>query len=135
MAFCEIKLEDVIDNLKFSTVAKSPIHGHGLFASAPLSAGTVLGNLDGQVVPWDLHKKYELTLEWNALDEKTLLVRAYRTKYSFINHCREPNLFLARDPLRVVLQKDTAIGEELTLDYRLEPLPPEYVNGVGRSYL
>lgn len=131
----DMQLKDVIDNLRLTRIAKSRIHGNGLFASEDVPAKTVLGELDGQVIPWRLHQKYSLTMEWNALDEKTLLVRPYRTKYSYINHSREPNLVLARNPLRVVTLKYILSGEELTLDYRSEPLPPEYISGEGSLYL
>ncbi|MFW8590893.1 hypothetical protein ACOI22_08840 [Glaciecola sp. 2405UD65-10] len=32
------------------------------------------------------HHKYDLTLELNAIAEGILLVRPYRTRYSYINH-------------------------------------------------
>lgn len=130
-----LDLPDVLDNLKFTHIDKSPIHGNGLFASQPIAAGIVLGQLDGQVVPWLLHQKYRLAFEWNALDEATLLVRPYRTKYSFINHARQPNLMLRGWPLQVVARHDIAEGAELTLDYRDEPLPPEYIKSEGAFYL
>lgn len=131
----EIKIDEVIDNLKFTHIAKSQIHGNGLFASDNIVACTVLGELDGQIVPWELYCKYAMAMEWNALAEETLLVRPYRTKYSFINHSRKPNLILANNPLRVVVLADVKSGEELTLDYRSEPLPPEYIKYKGVFYL
>lgn len=126
---------DVVDNLKFSFIGKSTIHGYGLFASQDIEKGVALGILDGQIVPLILHKKYNLTLEWNAIDESTLLVRPYRTKYSYINHQRQPNLVLLHNPLRVATLRKISTGEEITLDYRLEPLSPEYIESAGKHYL
>lgn len=127
--------EDVVDNLGLCYIANSSIHGYGLFADRDIDKGVVLGSLDGQLIPWRLHRKYNLTLEWNAIDKDTLLVRAYRTKYSYINHQSVPNLVLLYDPLRVVALKRISKGEEMTLDYRKEPLPPEYIESKGKFYL
>ncbi|WP_419770582.1 MAG: SET domain-containing protein-lysine N-methyltransferase [Candidatus Marinarcus sp.] len=124
-------LEDVIDNLKFSYISKSSIHGNGLFANADIDENITLGELDGQFIQWDLHKEYDFTLEWNAITKNILLVRPYRTKYSFINHSREPNLEIHYNPLRIITKKSIKLNEELTLDYRKEPLPDEYITNIG----
>lgn len=127
--------EDIIDNLKFSYIRESKIHGYGLFADREIGEGVILGFLDGQSIPWSLHSKYHLTLEWNAIDEETLLVRPYRTKYSYINHQRSPNLLILHEPLRVVTLRSIQKSEELTLDYRKESLPQEYIESKGKYYL
>lgn len=126
---------DVIDNIAFTTIRQSKIHGLGLFAENKIAAGQLLGYLDGQEVPWSLHQKYNLTCEWNALTNELLLVRPYRTKYSFINHSRQPNVKIEYQPLRVVAIQNIDPDEELTLDYRREPLPEDYINNHGQSYL
>lgn len=137
----------VIDNVSPTYIDDSDIHGLGLFAAESLERGTVLGTLDGQVMSWDRYcsvraalslppdaKEY-LFLEWNALAPDTLLVRAFRTKYSYINHARQPNVELRSRPLEVVALRDIAQGEELLLDYRKEPLNEEYLAGHGSTYL
>ena len=129
------ELEDVIDNLKYSVIRPSQIHGHGLFATDSIPDGIALGYLDGQLIPESLHRKMNLTLEWNAVSENVLLVRPYRTKYSYINHSRTPNLKLVADPLRVVTKRAVFKGEELTLDYREEKLSKEYIDKKGKYYL
>lgn len=131
----DFELKDVIDNVKHSYISKSKIHGNGLFASTQIKKNTKLGYLEGQVVPWEIHKKYENEVEWNALDEETLMVRPYRTKYSFINHSRTPNLVLKYFPLRIEALEDIEPNTELTLDYRREKLPPEYITNKGKNYL
>lgn len=65
-------------------------------------------------------------MEWNALDQKTLLVRAFRTKYSYINHSKTPNVKVFSFPHRIIALKDIEIGEELTIDYNAEPLRDGY---------
>jgi hypothetical protein len=139
----------IIDNICCSEIRPSSIHGLGLFATTSIPAGTILGVLDGQVMSWDDYDRIVdshaadvpedarsyFFMEWNALSEDTLLVRPFRTKYSYINHSRTPNLRLARHPLRVVTLRDVNEGEELLLDYRDEPLRKEYLDGHGRSFL
>lgn len=137
----------IIDNILYSRIAPSFIHGFGLFATKALYAGTILGTLDGQVMDWDEYDQLReainlpdevrknIFMEWNALAEDTLLVRPLRTKYSFINHSRTPNLTLKRNPLRIIALRDIQEGEEFTLDYRDEPLRKEYLDGHGNTYL
>lgn len=137
----------VIDNIPSGGIAPSMVHGSGLFALRPVSKGEILGVLDGQVMGWDAYDQLvthlndtgvrfsELFLEWNCLTPDTLLVRPFRTKYSFINHSRIPNLALAPFPLRVVALRDIEEGEEFFLDYRKEPLRSEYLEGHGKTYL
>ncbi|HHX59846.1 MAG TPA: SET domain-containing protein [Epulopiscium sp.] len=138
----------VLDNIAFTVIAKSGIHGRGLFSTTTIPKNTILGILDGQVVNWDrydqvlaqLRKEIEnieenLLMEWNALDEETLLVRPLRTKYSYINHSRTPNLIIMKNPLRIVARDDIKENEELFLDYREEPLRRAYLDGHGQTYL
>ena len=140
--------ELTIDNISFSCIDRSQIHGFGLFADANIRKGTLLGVLDGQVMQWDLYDRIvghlqhevgeaasELFMEWNALSETVLLVRPFRTKYSLINHSRKPNLELHRNPLRVVTIRDISANEELLLDYRDEPLRDSYLGGHGKAFL
>lgn len=138
---------NIIDNITHTEIKPSTVHGFGLFATEPITEGTILGVLDGQVINWDEYDrisaalslpsqaKENIFMEWNALAEDTLLVRPLRTKYSFINHSRTPNTVLRRNPLRVVALRDLEAGEELLLDYRCEPLRKEYLEGHGKTYL
>lgn len=139
--------EAVIDNVSPTYIDESSIHGFGLFAAELIQRGSVLGTLDGQIMSWDHYHAVRaalalppeardyLFLEWNALAPDTLLVRAFRTKYSYINHARQPNVELRSRPLEVVALRDIAEGEELLLDYRKEPLNEEYLTGHGSTYL
>lgn len=132
------RLQFIVDNMPDTDVRGSAVHGHGLFARHRIEADAVIGILDGQVVDWSSHDVMEqvnpfgddgadLFMEWNALTTDTLLIRPFRTKYSFINHDRAPNARLAQDPLRVVSARTIACDEEITLDYRQEPLRKEYL--------
>lgn len=133
---------NVINNIPVGAIKKSTIHGYGLFAQQDISVESVLVSLDGEIVPWwvyttnrDMAK--DALHEWNALTPEMLLVRPRRTKYSFINHSRQPNctIVLLEKQLYVRAIIDIPRREELTLDYRLEPLPPEYLFSAGAIYL
>jgi SET domain-containing protein len=129
----------VINNIKHTIIQKSDIHGYGLFATNDIEKGSILCMLDGQIVSWNSYDDVAssnpfrqfndyLFMEWNALDHNVLLVRPFRTKYSFINHSRSPNTILSRYPLAVLALHNIHVGEELTLDYRKEPLNKNYLN-------
>lgn len=131
---------DIIDNIPNTIIAESPIHGQGLFSTVPIPAGAILAVLDGQLIP--LAKQHIVSadicaahFEWNAVSKDMLLVRAFRTRYSFINHSTNPNLRLEYNPLRIVVSSDLNKGDELTLDYNKEPLPEHYLKLHGRHFL
>ncbi|QCF27208.1 SET domain-containing protein [Hydrocarboniclastica marina] len=130
-------LSTVIDNIEAGYISRSKIHGFGLFAESDLPAGKQLCTLDGQVVPWALHQSEQLTSEWNALSGSQFLVRPYRTKYFYINHSRQPNLVIKHrgDAPIVVVARSIAKDEEMTLDYREEPLSDDYIAAHGHTYL
>ncbi len=128
----------IVDNIANTDIKKSQIHGYGLFSTNEIDGGTILCILDGQIVSWDSYDVFfsknpfgqfndYLFMEWNALDYNVLMVRPFRTKYSFINHSRTPNLILRRHPVTLMTLRHINPGEELTIDYRKEPLRKEYL--------
>jgi hypothetical protein len=139
---------NVIKNISNVTIRESKIHGLGLYTEYDIPPNTILCVLDGQVIEWDFYEKLynqlsnsisnleeNVFMEWNALSENELLVRPLRTCYSFINHSRNPNLEVINNPLRIISKSMIKKGEELTLDYRNEPLRKEYLDGHGSTYL
>ena len=148
LAFVDDKRKVVIDNILFSYIDKSNVHGFGLFSSEDIKCGTILGSLDGQIMDWNnydelsdylknilgKYKNYFL-MEWNALNTKTLLVRPFRTKYSYINHSSKPNVEIKYNPIRIETIKNIKKCEELFLDYDKEPLKEDYLNGHGKTFL
>lgn len=130
----------IIDNIPNTKISESAIHGKGLFSTVSIPAGAILAVLDGQLIP--LAKQHIVSTdicaahcEWNAVSKDMLLVRAFRTKYSFINHSNDPNLRLEYNPLRIVVSRGLNTGDELTLDYNREPLPEQYLKLHGRHFL
>ena len=135
--------ERIVDNIKNTYIDISSIHGFGLFAKKAIQAGAILCELDGQKMDWGHYEKLRKTInlgdyifmEWNALDTKTLLVRAFRTKYSYINHSKTPNVEIKYDPIRIEAVKDISEYDELTIDYSKEPLSEEYKADKEKSFI
>jgi SET domain-containing protein len=137
-----------LDNIDSTKINQSGIHGFGLFATSIIEASTVLCVLDGQVVE---HKHYAevealvspfiskyrkfFFMECNYLEDDRLLIRNIRTKYSYINHSRTPNTKLILDPMRVVAMERIKPDEELTIDYRQEPLTEAYLQRPDKKFL
>lgn len=89
MEFSDEFLENkIIDNIPIGFIAKSKIHGHGLFAKFEIPEGAIICKLDGQLISWDKFEEiknyfkdaigdYEnyFFMEWNAIRTDALLVR------------------------------------------------------------
>ena len=134
--------KDIINTILCGEIKKSTIHGYGLFATEDIPKGVILTFLDGQKIGYNFYLKKKKDWvgemkfhEWNAIENDNLIVRFFRTKYSFINHSRQPNCFVDRYPHSVVTLKQIKKGEEFTLDYRKEPLPQHYLENHGKTYL
>ncbi|MEZ9873261.1 SET domain-containing protein-lysine N-methyltransferase [Vibrio sp. 10N.261.51.C6] len=141
-------VNNTVDNLNPTFISRSSTHGFGLFAKGNISKGNSLGTLDGQRINLDSWEKIKYNIkedikdyydyffmECNYLEESVVLVRPLRTKYSYINHHRVPNLEIENNSLSIVAVRDINDGEELFLDYRMECLPEIYVNGIKGDYL
>ncbi|QNN24801.1 SET domain-containing protein [Planctomycetales bacterium ZRK34] len=89
------------------SVKPSPIHGHGLFATELIPAGTILGQLQGQWTAQD--GPYVLWVDEQRGFEVTCDLR-------YVNHHADPNAAYM-DDLTVVALRDITPGEEITHDY------------------
>lgn len=118
--------EPCIDTIPGTEVEASGVAGRGLFARRAWSSGEVLGTLDGQVVDVTRYPAVE-ALEWNALAPDRLLVRAVRTSYGFMNHSPDANVAIDDDGRTMRAARDLSPGDELTLDYFAQPVPPAYL--------
>ena len=139
---------NIIDNIPLGNISKSDIHGHGLFAKQVIPKNSTLCKLDGQIILWNDYEqivsyfepklkdlKDYFFMEWNALSVDILLVRALRTKYSYINHSRTPNVKILKESMTIISIVDILPNDEILLDYRDEPLNERYLNGHGKTYL
>lgn len=115
-----------IETIPDTEVAPSRVHGRGLVARRAWIADDVLGTLDGQVVDVGRYPAV-MALEWNALSPGRLLVRAIRTSYGFMNHSTNPNVSIDDDGATMRACRPIAPGDELTIDYFAQPVPPEYL--------
>jgi hypothetical protein len=115
--------------------ARSAIHGHGLFSTRRRASGERLVKLDGQVFPADAASEAVLDMEWNALSDRLLLVRAIPTSYGYINHASEANLTIESDGTTISTTREIESGEELTLNYLAQPLPQKYLDATRGAYL
>ena len=111
-----------------TTVEASPIHGLGLFAAAPIAAGTVIWQLD------PLLDRVFLVEELNGRPPHIREFIEHFCEYfpetgelvlsgdgdRFTNHSDDPNSRVDgenRPDARVIATRDIAAGEEITCDY------------------
>lgn len=93
--------------IKNTYVAPSDIHGKGLFAKAPIKAGSIIGYLQGR--PTGADGDHVL---WISPTQGIEVLCDLR----YINHADRPNACYY-DDLSVVALRDIAPNEEITHDY------------------
>lgn len=105
-------------------VARSPIHGYGLFAARPVKAGTVLWRLEREV-DWCLSPEelasapagIQQRLRFHAyLDPRGFYVYG-GDNTKFMNHSDTPNCVDSNDD-EAAAARDIAADEELTCNYK-----------------
>lgn len=140
-----IKLDCIINNIQHTEIRPSLIHGFGLFSTEAIGAGYALATLDGQIISHEFYQemrarlslpgnsKESVFMEWNYVPGKRMLVRMFKTKYSYINHAQRPNCKLLGHPPTLWSVENIEKGAELTLDYDDESLRNGYTNATVRS--
>ena len=120
--------DDFVQTIADARRDKSAIAtGYGMFSTRARPSGEVVCVLDGQRIDCELYPALMHALEWNALSERVLLVRAVRTSYGYINHSPRPNLAIDADGCTLRSTRANADGEELTIDYLVPPVPRAYL--------
>jgi len=122
-----IIIED--DNAPDTKVKASFTEGWGLFASRDFKQGEVL--IDYNLFPdsWYETKYSELNEEqirknWYVMVDGDKCITSDRwSKFSYINHSRNPNCLWKVAERLIVANRDIVDGAELFIDYRLEPRP------------
>ena len=122
-------------------VGPSPIEGVGIFATAPIAAGTAI---------WELSDDLDLLLTREQLARLPDLQRGFIERYGyphmsqpqltvlefdngrFMNHSPAPNTDFTRPEVGYAI-RDIAAGEELTCDYG--EFDPSFVMQPGRSFV
>jgi len=122
-----IKVEE--DNGPDTYVKKSGVDGLGLFAAKDFNPGDVVVDYNLFPASWYKMKYTDLTEEqisrnaYIMIDSAHCLTNDKSSKFSFINHSREPNCdWIVRDRV-IVAAKPIFQDEELFIDYRMEPRP------------
>jgi SET domain-containing protein len=110
-------------------VGPSPIAGRGLFATAPIAAGTVVSRLGGRLVSTgrlrELLATAEEYVDTIAVAGDLHLVLPPRRPNGYGNHGCEPNLWWV-GPYELAARRDIAAGEELTNDYATSTGEPDF---------
>ena len=126
----EIIIEN--DDAPDTIVKASFTEGWGLFAAKNFKKGETIINYNLFPESWyemnytDLSEE-QIRKNWYVMINNERCITSDKwSKFSYINHSRKPNcLWLVSERL-INADKDIEIGEELFIDYRLEPRP----NGV-----
>ena len=122
------QLRRLIDNAPKCGAGRSPHHGYGLFAREKIGAREVVVDFSdrglfrevavGALEEWRLRGG-----KFTALTAETCLISDRQTKYALLNHSRTPNAAIDAVRRVVFALRDIFPGEEVTVDYRLEPMP------------
>lgn len=109
--------------LDLRVVARSSaIEGLGLFATAPIAKGEVVGILGGRVIDdAELRRIAQVRPKYSslAIAEDTNLLLEDDETIARGNHSCDPNIWM-RDGSTLEARRDIATGEEITLDYALQ---------------
>lgn len=112
-------------------IAKSAIAGKGLFAQAPIAAGTVVSRVGGRLVSYEelrtlIASADGARIDSIVVDRDTHLVLPSGTANRYGNHSCDPNLGWT-DEYTLVSLRDIAAGEELTNDYATSTADARFV--------
>ena len=111
-------------------VRHSPIEGYGLFAAAPIPAGTVVSRIGGRLVSGAELRRLFADPDQSYVDtitvaEDTHLVLPPRRDNGYGNHSCDPNLWWI-GPYELAARRDLVPGEELTNDYATSTADPAF---------
>lgn len=99
-----------LDPYKLSYVARSTIHGKGLFAKVEINGGTFMGTYKGPEA-----KRNGTHVLWVYDDVGEVVGRRGLNKLRYLNHCDAPNAEF--DGFDLYSLKEIQPGEEITIDY------------------
>lgn len=120
-----MKNPELIDQI---FVNSSSIHGNGIFTSLPISRGTKILQIAGEIISGDECERREeeennVYIFWNGDD--CYIDTASSNKIKYINHRCDYNCDVVEgkgNSLFLVAAKDIPAGEELTIDYGYEEI-------------
>ena len=117
------------DDAPFTYVKESAVEGYGLFAAKDIRKDDLV--IDYRLFPRDWKKVLftELSEEqaskhrYVMLDDEECITSSKLSKFSYINHSREPNCDWALSIHKIIANRDIKKDEELFIDYRSAPRP------------
>jgi SET domain-containing protein len=111
-------------------VGPSDVAGRGLFATADLSAGTVVSRLGGTLVDAAELRRLLATstsyVDSIVVDDDVHLLLAPGSDNRFGNHACDPNLGWV-DEYALATRHDVVAGSELLHDYAMSTVDPDFV--------
>ncbi len=107
---------------------ESPIHGKGIFATAPIQADEVVAIWGGDVYAEAELSTLKLEGAWSTsmIEEGVLLFAPADAQDYFINHSCDPNLWMI-DEVTLTARRDIAAGEEICGDFAVWESDPGYI--------
>ena len=119
----------MLDNAPLTYPSSSLIHGEGLFAEVPFLKGEIVLNYGLFPEIWyecrytELPKETKERSGYVMIDDEWCITSNTTTKFRYVNHSRTPNCDCDFKNRLLIANKTIKNGEEITIDYRLEPLP------------
>ena len=119
-------------------IRQSPIHGKGMFATAPIKQGEVVNIWGGTLLLTEEDFRGRGVEEWRAkgyiwgtigegLYLAMMLGAGKEDLTNFINHSCDPNVWM-QDEVTLAARRTLAMGEELTIDYAMIEGSEDWVN-------
>jgi SET domain-containing protein len=126
------------DDAPYTYVKESSVEGFGLFAAKTIRRGDLV--IDYRMFPKDWRKiryqdltEEQIRKKWYVmLSSEECITSDKWSKFSYINHSREPNCDWVLNIHKIIANRDIKRDEELFIDYRIEPRPnrvsfPEWI--------
>ena len=126
------------DDAPFTYVKESSVEGYGLFAAKDIKKDDLV--IDYRMFPKDWYKtryvdlsEEQIRKNWYVmLNSEECIASDKWSKFSYINHSREPNCEWVLNIHKIIANRDIKKDEELFIDYRAEPRPnrvsfPEWI--------
>jgi SET domain-containing protein len=117
------------DNAPDTYVKESTIEGYGLFASKDFNEGELIVDYTLFSDSWYEMKYIDLNQEqirkkWYVMIDSEICITSDKfSKFSYMNHSRNANCDWKIQDRKIFANRNIKKGEELFIDYRLEPRP------------
>lgn len=119
--------KNLVDNAPKCDVRDSGIHGYGLFVRELIREGEEIidfsfPNFYREIRFDDQTDEFLIEGKFIGISEEICLTSDRKTKFAVVNHSRTPNAVINYNDRKVYALRSIQPGEEITIDYRLEPV-------------